>query len=200
MYGYVWLCLTMYDYVGYVWLCMAMHGYVRLCMDMYDYLLLCMTLYDFVSVTVYDCIWLWMTMYYVCLFLTLFDSVLHGLTLIDSLSSCLTYFDSFWLCVWLFSYCLIHAYRILASCMEVLENFVVVVGWWSWPALGLSFGSSWRVWLKEFVLNVKSVLRSEVCLLVKLVNFQARKWQVNLYLDCWDKIFLEHPSYKPATV
>ena len=37
MYGYVWLCRAMYDYVGlrramqgYVWLCTAVYGYVGL--------------------------------------------------------------------------------------------------------------------------------------------------------------------------
>ena len=34
MWGYVWLCMAVYDYV---WLCMAMKGYVGQCMAVYGY-------------------------------------------------------------------------------------------------------------------------------------------------------------------
>ena len=63
LYDFLWLCITMYDYVSfmitngsmsmydndYVWLCMTMHGYVWLCMTIYDYVLqewLCVTMYN----------------------------------------------------------------------------------------------------------------------------------------------------------
>ena len=38
MWGYVWLCSTIYDYVG---LCMAMYVYVWLCRAVYSYVGLC---------------------------------------------------------------------------------------------------------------------------------------------------------------
>ena len=50
MYDYVWLCMTMYDYVmyGYLWLCLTMYNYIWLCLTMFDYVCPCITMYDFV--------------------------------------------------------------------------------------------------------------------------------------------------------
>ena len=104
------------EFVSLVWSCLTLHllnlrqsliystmsNCVCLCLTLSDSARLCMIMSDSISDSVRACIPLFLTMFdfvWLCLTLTLFDSVWLGQSLYHSLSGCLTMAESVWLCL-----------------------------------------------------------------------------------------------------
>ena len=89
IYDYFWLCMTLYDYLQLT----AIYDYLGLCMtvmNIYDdvrlrmskYVLLCLCFYDCIWLK-YDNVWQYMTMYDLCLCMTVYDYVQQRMTKYD---------------------------------------------------------------------------------------------------------------------
>ena len=121
MFDYVWLCMTLYDFVfmtkfDYVWLCMPMYDYILLCMAMYGYIWLCLTMYDYV--------WLCVTMYdYVCLCMTLSDFVWLCMTMYGYVWQCMTMYDYLWLYMTIYDYVWLSMRETMRAILKTFSYF-----------------------------------------------------------------------------